>query len=150
MKRAIAAVAAVAALAGGVSSPSVHAGDADTGYKLVVHAANPVTALSRDNVTQIFLRKTTSWPNGQPIVPVDQRSDAPSRHSFSMGVLRKDTNEIASYWNQMIFSGRALPPPTKGSDEEVLAYVRANPNAIGYIGGETPIGEGVKVVRVQE
>lgn len=149
MKRAIAAVAALAALAG-VMGPSVHAGDADTGYKLVVHAANPVTALSRDNITQIFLRKTTSWPNGQPIAPVDQRSDAPSRQSFSMGVLRRKTHEVASYWNQMIFSGRAMPPPTKASDEEVLAYVRANPNAIGYIGGETPIGEGVKVVRVQD
>lgn len=143
-------MATVAALAAGVIGPPLHAGDADTGYKLVVHVGNPVTALSRDNVMQIFLRKTTSWPNGQPIAAVDQRSDAPSRHSFSLSVLRKDTNEIASYWNQMIFSGRALPPPTKGSDDEVLAYVRSNPNAIGYIGGETPIGEGVKVVRIQD
>ena len=142
--------AAFVALAVGVISPSAHAADADAGYKLVVHAANPVTTLSRDNVTQIFLKKTTTWPNGQPIAPVDQRSDAPSRHAFSLSVLRRETHEVASYWNQMIFSGRALPPPTKGSDEEVLAFVRTNPNAIGYVDGETPIGEGVKVVRVQD
>lgn len=147
MKR---AMAVVAALVTGMIGPVLNAGESDTGYKLVVHVGNPVTALTRDNVTQIFLKKTTTWPNGQPIAPVDQRSDAPSRQSFSMGVLRKDTNEIASYWNQMIFSGRALPPPTKGSDDEVLAYVRTNPNAIGYISGQTPIGEGIKVVRVQD
>jgi ABC-type phosphate transport system substrate-binding protein len=144
------AIAAFVTLAAGLVAPSLLSAEADTGYKLVVNAANPLTAVSRGDVTQIFLRKTLTWPNGQPAAPVDQRSDAPSRQAFSMSVLRKDTNEIAAYWNQMIFSGRALPPPTKSSDDEVLAFVRTNPNAVGYVGGATPVGEGVKVVKVQE
>jgi ABC-type phosphate transport system substrate-binding protein len=142
--------AAFVALAAGLMAPSAQAAEAGSGYQLVVNAANPLAVVARGDVTQIFLKKTLTWPNGQPAVPVDQRSDAPSRQAFSMSVLRKDPNEIASYWNQMIFSGRALPPPTKGSDDEVLAFVRANPNAIGYIGGATAVGEGVKVVKVQD
>jgi ABC-type phosphate transport system substrate-binding protein len=142
--------AAIVALAAGLMAAPAHSADADTGYKLVVNAANPLTAVSRGDVTQIFLKKTTTWPNGQPANPVDQRSDAPSRQAFSVSVLGRDMHEIAGYWNQMIFSGRALPPPTKGSDDEVLAFVRTNPNAVGYVGGATPVGEGVKVVKVQE
>jgi ABC-type phosphate transport system substrate-binding protein len=100
------------------------------GYKVVVNAANPVTTLSRDTVMRIFLKKTTTWPNGQPVVPVDRPTQAPSRRAFSKQVLRRDTNEVAAYWNQIIFRGLGVPPPTKSSDAEVLSYIHDNPNSI--------------------
>jgi len=117
-------------------------------FKMVVNSANPVTALPRDTVNRMFLRKTTTWPNGQTVAPVDQHTNAPSRRAFSKAILGKEPAEIAAYWNQQIFSGRALPPPAKPSENEVLAYVRDNPNAIGYVAADTKIGEGVKIVAV--
>jgi ABC-type phosphate transport system substrate-binding protein len=119
-------------------------------YKIIVNAANPVTTLSREHVTRIFLKKVSTWPNGQPAAPVDLRSGSPTRRAFSRVVLGKDPAEVAAYWNQLIFSGRGLPPPTKSSDSEVLAYVRDNPNAVGYVAADARIGEGVKVVAVKE
>jgi len=116
------------------------------GYKLVVNAANPVTTLSRDAVMRMFLKKTTSWPNGQPVAPVDQPTQASSRRAFCKAVLHRDTNEVAAYWNQMIFSGRAVPPPTKPSDAEVMSYVHDNPNSIGYVSADAKVGEGLKLV----
>jgi len=118
-------------------------------YKVVVNSANTVSTLSRDTVSRIFLKKTTTWPNGQPVAPVDQATHAPSRRAFSRAILGRATDEVAAYWNQVIFSGRGLPPPTKSSDSEVLAFVRDNPNAIGYVAGDAKLGEGVKAVTVQ-
>jgi ABC-type phosphate transport system substrate-binding protein len=119
------------------------------GYKVVVNAANPVTTLSRDAVMRMFLKKTTSWPNGQPVAPVDQPTQASSHRAFCKAVLHRDTNEVAAYWNQMIFSGRAVPPPMRSSESEVLSYIRDNPNAIGYVAADAKIDEGVKVLTLR-
>ena len=118
-------------------------------YKVVVNSSNTVTTLSRDSLSRIFLKKTTTWPNGQTAAPVDQATNTPSRRAFSRAILGRATDEVAAYWNQMIFSGRGLPPPTKASDSEVLAFVRDSPNAIGYVAGDAKLGEGVKVLTVQ-
>jgi ABC-type phosphate transport system substrate-binding protein len=120
-----------------------------TDYKVVVNSANTVSTLSRDSVSRIFLKKTTTWPNGQTVAPVDQATNAPSRIAFSKAILGRATNEVAAYWNQIIFSGRGLPPPTKATDSEVLAFVHDNPNAIGYVAADAKLGEGVKAVSVQ-
>jgi len=123
--------------------------DTPTDYKVVVNSSNTVSTLSRDSLSRMFLKKTTTWPNGQTVAPVDQATNAPSRRAFSKAILGRATNEVAAYWNQMIFSGRGLPPPTKASDSEVLAFVHDNPNAIGYVAGDAKLGEGVKAVTVQ-
>jgi ABC-type phosphate transport system substrate-binding protein len=119
------------------------------GYKVVVNSANAVSTLSRQSLSQIFLKKTTTWTNGDTVAPVDQATDAPSRRAFSKTILGRAPYEVAAYWNQMIFSGRGLPPPTKASDSEVLAFVRNNVNAIGYVAADAKLGEGVKVLTVQ-
>jgi hypothetical protein len=48
----------------------------------------------------------------------------------------------------MIFSGRSLPPPELGSDDEVLRYVLAHPGAIGYVSGAANL-RGAKVLAVK-
>ena len=118
-------------------------------YKVVVNSTNTVSTLARDNLSRIFLKKTTTWPNDQKVVPVDQATNAPSRRAFSKAILAREPSEIAAYWNQMIFSGRGLPPVTKATDSEVLAFVRDNPNAIGYVAADAKLGDGVKTLTVQ-
>ncbi len=140
--------ASVLVVAGLVVNPAF-AADSATAYKLIVNAANAVTTLSHDDVSRIFLKKTTKWPNGQPALPVDQPATAAVRQAFSKEILKRAPYEVAAYWNQAIFRGLGLPPPMKSSDSEVLAYVRANPNAIGYVAAEAKIGDGVKVLTLR-
>jgi ABC-type phosphate transport system substrate-binding protein len=56
---------------------------------------------------------------------------------------------IDQYWTQSVFSGRAVPPPEKRSDADVVAFVRENPGAIGYVSQGASI-DGVKRVTVKE
>ncbi len=117
-------------------------------FKLVVNAANPADALTKDQVTQYFLKKTTKWPNDQVVFPVDLPETSPVRAAFSQEVLGKSVATLKAYWNRLVFAGRETPPVEKSSDDEVLAAVRANPGAIGYVGGASA-ASGVKVVAVK-
>lgn len=122
-------------------------GRAAEGFQIVVHRANPATTLTRDQVSKMFLKKIARWGDGQAVSPVDQRATSPVRARFSTAIHRKDASAVLAYWNQMIFSGRDVPPPERASDAAVIAFVRANPGAIGYVTAATAE---VKVVDVVE
>lgn len=118
-------------------------------YKLIVHPANATTQLSRLKVGEMFLKKATRWPEGVPVMPVEPSARTPTRQRFTLEIYGKQVIAISAYWQQMIFSGRAIPPPEKSSDVDVVAYVRDTPGAIGYVwaGADT---SGVRVVAVTE
>ncbi len=121
---------------------------APQGYKVVANAKVPADRLTRAEISQLFLKKTTKWRDGSAVVPVDQPLSSEVRDSFSREVHGKGAAAVDAYWQKQIFSGRDLPPVTKANDAEVLAYVRANSGAIGYVspGVETT---GVKTIEVQ-
>ena len=81
-------------------------------------------------------------------MPVDLSANSPVREAFSLAIHERDVNAVKSYWQRQIFSGRGVPPPEKASDSEVLAFVRANPGAVGYVSSGTAVGSGVKVLEV--
>lgn len=103
------------------------------GVRVIVHPHNPTTTLERKNVADVFLKKITRWPDGAPIRPVDLHPDSPVRRRFSDDVLNRSVAAVKSYWQQMVFSGRQVPPPELESEEQVVRYVLKNPGAIGYV-----------------
>ena len=101
-------------------------------FKVVVHPDNPVSHLSSAQVSRLFLKKTLRWPEGRPVLPVEPAS-ARLRERFAQAIHEKSLNAVKSYWNQVIFSGRDVPPLEKPDDAGVVAFVRAEPGAIGYV-----------------
>src|SRR5258705_7070200 len=95
-------------------------------FVVVVNASGPAT-LSRDDVSKIFLKKSAQ------LTAVDQSKDSKVRSAFSAVIHGRPISAITSYWQQQIFSGGDTPPSEKRSDADVLAYVRGNPKAIGYV-----------------
>jgi ABC-type phosphate transport system substrate-binding protein len=121
-------------------------------YKVVVSASNPVATLTRNEAAEIFLKKKTRWASGGEIVPVDQSASSLVRAAFTREVLDSQglgrMSAVQTYWQQQLYSGRSAPPPIKGSDAEVVAFVAQNADAIGYVSNEA-VMTGVKVVRVE-
>jgi len=117
-------------------------------YRVIVHPSNPATSFSRDSLTEAFLKKVSRWPDGEVIRPVDLRSRSPVRREFAEHVLRRSMAAVRSYWQQLIFSGRNIPPLELDSDAAVVAYVQKNRGAIGYVSGEAKV-DGVKVVSIR-
>ncbi len=117
-------------------------------YMVVVNAANPVSAMSSEDLSKVFLKKTTHWANGDDATPVDLPEGVPVRESFSRDVFHKSVEAIKAYWQSQLFSGRGVPPVELASDDAVLAYVRANPGAIGYVSATVAVGAGIRRVSV--
>jgi hypothetical protein len=125
--------------------PAITAGQ---GFKVVVNGANPSDSITAKELSRCFMKQTDTWADGQPVMPVDREATAATRNGFSKVILGRDVTAIKSYWQRQIFSGRGVPPPEKGSDEEVLAFVRANRGAIGYVSSDIEIGFGTKVLEI--
>ena len=123
--------------------------DAAETFVVIVNAANPVTAVAGGELSSLFLKKATQWSGGLPAMPVDLGPDAAARESFSRQIHHKGTAAVKAYWQQMIFSGRDVPPPEKAAPREVVAFVAANRGAVGYVPAGTALGAGVKTVDVK-
>ena len=115
-------------------------------FAVIVNAANPVSSLSKEEVAKLFLKKSVSWQSGAIVAAVELPMTAKTREAFARDVLGKTLAQVKSYWQQQIFSGRDVPLPEKPTDNDVVAFVRANPNAIGYVSKGAEVGRGVKVI----
>jgi len=133
-------------LAGGVAAGTSRAGSSS--YRVIVNPANASSVLERKFLTEVFLKRSTRWPTGELIRPVDQGTDSAARRHFSEEVLNRSVAAVKSYWQQMIFSGRAIPPPELDNDEEVVRYVAKYPGAVGYVSGAGDLA-GVKAVALR-
>jgi hypothetical protein len=49
-------------------------------------------------------------------------------------------------WRRQMTKRRVHPPPTRSSDEDVLAFVAATTGAVGYVSADVAIPDGVRVV----
>ena len=127
--------------------PAIAAGQ---GFKVVANEANPADSISKGELSRVFMKQSDTWANGGPIIPVDQAATSATRNGFSKVILGRDASAIKSHWQRQIFSGRGVPPMEKDSDDEVLAFVRVNPGAIGYVSSSTDVGPGVKVLDISK
>jgi ABC-type phosphate transport system substrate-binding protein len=118
-------------------------------FLVVLNEANPITSLSPEELSDLFLKKSSRWSDGSLVVPVDQGEDSHIRERFNREVHRKSAAGVRAYWQQRIFSGRDIPPPEKRGDAEVIAFVRNNPAAIGYVSAAA-FTSGVKVLVVRQ
>lgn len=117
-------------------------------YVVIVNQANPLTSLPAAEVSRIFLKRSERWPDGELILPIDLPEGSPVRESFSKEVHDRNTAAIRAYWQQVIFSGRGLPPPEKATSAEIVEYVRSHRGGVGYVSVRTPLGAGVKILKV--
>ena len=121
-----------------------------SGFQVIINAANPTESMSASTVAKIFLKKVRRWDNNESITAVDLDAKDPVRKVFTRKIHGKSVTAIKSFWQRMIFSGRGQPPEEKGSQEEVLEFVRSTPGGIGYVSDDITLGDGVKELKITE
>jgi ABC-type phosphate transport system substrate-binding protein len=125
----------------------------DPAFVVVVASANPATAIARQELARIFLKKTSRWSDGRGAVPVDQSVGTPVRDAFTRAVLAVEgmgqISSVQNFWLQQVYSGRSTPPAVKAGDAEVLAFVEATPGAVGYVSAPPARGS-VKVLAIRD
>src|SRR5689334_20752347 len=88
-------------------------------FQVIVHPDNHCRSIRRIRLANLFLKKTKFWEDGTPAQPLDLSQSSPIRERFSEKVLDRSISAVKNYWQQMIFSGRDVPPPEFDSEQKV-------------------------------
>ncbi|MGZ5007373.1 MAG: hypothetical protein ACXWFI_06365 [Methylobacter sp.] len=100
---------------------------------LIANPESAVDSLSRDEVINIYMGRLRRFPSGAAAQPLDLPSGEPEKALFYRLLVNKDLSDIEAYWARLVFSGRASPPRTIGSQKEAVERVAKEPNVIAYI-----------------
>jgi ABC-type phosphate transport system substrate-binding protein len=99
---------------------------------IVINKDNPNT-IDMAYVAKIYSGALRAWPDGAPVVALDQAEDTEVRVQFSAKVLNRSVANMKAIWSQNVFSGKGLPPRVVGVDGDVKRIISTNKNAIGYV-----------------
>lgn len=99
---------------------------------VIVSTKSTVGNLDKEQISDLFLGKSSSYPDGSMAVPIDQNEGA-IKEEFHDKVTEKSGSQLKSYWSKMVFSGKGNPPKEIPSNSEVIKLISANPSMIGYV-----------------
>jgi|TARA_R110002095_G_scaffold127093_5_gene110160 ABC-type phosphate transport system substrate-binding protein len=108
---------------------TLFSGFATAEVAVIVHPSNADT-ISQNDVSDIFLGKTKSFPGGSSVVPI-VLNDA-TVDEFNTKLLGKSSSQLQSYWSKLVFTGKANPPKSVSS-AEMIELIKSNPNMIGFV-----------------
>jgi ABC-type phosphate transport system substrate-binding protein len=118
------------------------------GYKVIVNAARPGRALRRAVLAQVYLGEAQRWGDGRPIVAVDLSSTSKVRTAFTASVLEMPTIRVQQHWLRAVAGGK-VPPRTKETDEDVIAFVAREAGGIGYVSEDAALPPSVRAVAIE-
>ena len=91
--------------------------------------ANDSVTLTADEIRDVFLGEKR-WAGNIRLVPVDNTA---VQTEFLSKVLQTDRQKYYARWTRKSFREGLIAPAVKGSDSEVIAFVKATRGAIGYV-----------------
>jgi hypothetical protein len=109
--------------------------------QIVVNPENPISIISKKELTQIYLRKKNFSNDGLALVPMDLRSN---KMDFYESVLNKPFPLVKRYWTRAIFSGKGTPPKEFRDVDSLLKYLIDMPGGLAYV----PEGSNLKNLKV--
>ena len=107
-------------------------------FVVIANHSVPATKLTADELSSIYLLRTSNWQDGTRIIPVNREAGSNARTIFSIRVLGQPQAALDAHWNRMNFKG-ITPPLIQESDKAVLDFVQRVPGAIGYISSSTEL-----------
>lgn len=99
---------------------------------VVVNNSIAATAISQDDLREIFLGTRYSLSNGAKVIPVLLKG-GPVHESFLKSYLGKTAEGFRTWWMQIVFTGQGLLPKTFDSEADLVDYVGRTRGTIGYV-----------------
>ena len=107
-------------------------------FVVIANHSVPATKLTADELSSIYLLRTSNWQDGTRIIPVNREAGSNALTIFSIRVLGQPQAALDAHWNRMNFKG-ITPPLIQESDKAVLDFVQRVPGAIGYVSSSTEL-----------
>lgn len=111
---------------------------------VIVHPNNN-SVLDKNAIERIYMGKTNNFDNGRAALPINAAKGNATREEFNSLVIGRTDAQVNAYWSKLLFTGKGTPPKELATDNEVIATVSANEDAIGYVDAAS-VTAAVKVV----
>jgi len=115
---------------------------------VVVHSSVPADSLSQSQLRNIFTLRQTQWPDGSPVKIIVLTDNSPIHQRFCREQLRLFPYQLNSIWDKRSFSGTGRRPQQVDNVAAMLALLRTEPGAIGYVEQYTA-EPAIKEVRIE-
>lgn len=117
------------------------------GVNIIANSSVGNITLDKASAQDIFLGKTMEWSDGsEVIVGVMEKGDA---HTAFLGaVVNQSSSQYNKYWKKAIFTGTAIPPEILSNESKMIAFVKSNPGAVGYV-SDTSSVSGVSILKLK-
>lgn len=112
---------------------------------VIVHPGVPVERMGEVALEAVFTLSTTSWSNGDRIVPLNHEPLSALRVAFDRAVLRMDPDQVSRFWLDRRIRGQGTSPRVAPTSDLMLKVVAKLRGAIGYVPAAMVV-PGVKVV----
>lgn len=117
------------------------------GVVVIGNASVPTSALSRQDISNIFLGNKTAWDDGGKITFVIQK-DSAGHEIFLKEFIGKTPSQFANYWKKQVFTGKGSSPQSLDSDQEMIKFVGETKGAVGYVSSGVGLNN-VKTISVR-
>ncbi|PKI16391.1 hypothetical protein [Colwellia sp. 12G3] len=114
---------------------------------VVVNKNNTVEKLSRSELIDLFMGKYVAFPNDVKAIPVELDGDHKIKVDFYQNLVGMPMSRVNAYWSRLRFTGRKRDAVFKQNENDLIDFIIANEQAIGYV-PESLITEDLKVVYI--
>jgi hypothetical protein len=115
-------------------------------FYVVVGEGSSVAQLTHKEVLHLYMGRSRFYPDGSPAAPHDLAGSA-QRAGFYRSLSGMTLAQVTSYWARLMFSGRSLPPAELDDEAALVAKLRQDAAAIGWL-PTPPAAKGLRTVLV--
>jgi ABC-type phosphate transport system substrate-binding protein len=98
---------------------------------VIVNPDNAMASIESKDLQRIYLGKKTMWEDGSSIVTVMPK-DGTVHDMFIEDYLDRSVQRFATYWRQMVFTGKGVPPKSFVKESDLVEFVARTPGSVGF------------------
>lgn len=136
----------LATLSGLICLPGSGRAAAADDLLVIVNPDNTISSIQTKDLQRIYLGKKTMWEDGSSIVTVMPKEGA-VHDTFIEDYLDRSVQRFATYWRQMVFTGKGLPPKSFVQESDLVDFVARTPGSMGFASASSVTTE-VRVISV--
>ncbi len=114
---------------------------------VVVNKANPVDKLTRSELIDLFMGKYVAFPDDSKAMPVELKGEHDIKVNFYRNLVGMPLSRVNAYWSRLRFTGRKRVAVFQSNEAELIDYIIANEQAIGYV-PQSLLTDDLKVVYI--
>lgn len=100
---------------------------------VIVHLDSPLQSMNAQEISDLYLGRQRSTRAGERLLILDQPRDSELRNRFFNRLNGMSLRSVDAYWARLQFSGDSQPPIPLPESAAIVATVRNNRLAVGYI-----------------